>query len=62
MESDNNEYIEKTEEINESEDIQEDEIHISNKESHQNQNILTKNNKKRGKAYRLAVLQSSHAQ
>ena len=36
MESDNNEYINITKEINESEDSQEDEIHISNQESHQN--------------------------
>ena len=46
MESDNNEYIDITEEINESEDSQEEDFHISNKESHQNQNILAKNNKK----------------
>jgi hypothetical protein len=31
MESDNNEYIEITKEINESEDNQEDEIHIKKK-------------------------------
>lgn len=36
MESDNNEYINITKEINESEDSQEDEIHIPNQESHQN--------------------------